>query len=628
MKLLSFDLETSGTKPEYALQPWRARQGLAWVTSFATCEKIDGALLFNGCVLPDKRTLAAILEQAIATKSRIVGWNITFDVAWLIARGLEDLVFRCKWLDAMRLWRHYFIEPEWSANPGKKRSYGLKTYVTEYLPWLAGYEEGVDYHDSSPENLQKLLRYNKDDAHATLLASQDLLEKLTPDQRRCVFIEAESIPLIARANIAGMLIDTSRVQDQRSKQIEIAEQTFSLLERHIARDNLNMNSSQQLAAVLYDDWRLPCRWFTETGTRSTDKEALHELALIDPRAKLIRDHREAVNLGTKFCQTILNSVEYNNDGCTHPEAILFGTYSGRLTYSSKQSHKSNSVPRKAATICQTGFALHQMKRGPEFRSAIIAPPGYDLVEFDADGQEFKWMAIASHDETMLSLCSSGEDAHSYMAARIYHEDYVKLMALVGAGEAHAKVRRQMGKVANLSLQYRTSARKLMLVARVDYGIPLELSEAERVRATYYTTYPGVPAYHSVQIARTKRLGYVETFAGRRVQVIGNWDGPHGWSMGSTAINYRIQGTGADQKYLALAVLKPYIIQNGAHFAWDMHDGLYFYVPEGASRRIASEIKPILNNLPYKRAWGFEPPIALPWSCKIGPSWGGLKEWKE
>ena len=39
-------------------------------------------------------------------------------------------------------------------------------------------------------------------------------------------------------------------------------------------------------------------------------------------------------------------------------------------------------------------------------------------------------------------------------------------------------------------------------------------------------------------------------------------------MGSTAINTRIQGTGADQKHLAIAVIKDYLRKVGGRFLFD------------------------------------------------------------
>ena len=36
------------------------------------------------------------------------------------------------------------------------------------------------------------------------------------------------------------------------------------------------------------------------------------------------------------------------------------------------------------------------------------------------------------------------------------------------------------------------------------------------------------------------------------------------------------------------------------------------------------MKPMLDNLPYESAWGFHPPIPLPFDCKAGKTWGSLK----
>lgn len=155
---------------------------------------------------------------------------------------------------------------------------------------------------------------------------------------------------------------------------------------------------------------------------------------------------------------------------------------------------------------------------------------------------------------------------------------------------------------------------------------MELPEASRTNFTYKNTYKGVPKYWDKQIALTKQLGYVETFAGRRVQVIGDWGGKLGWSMGSTSLNYKIQGTGADQKYLAIAVIGPYLTKIGAYFAWDLHDGIYIYVPVDKVQRAAVDIKYLLDNLPYKKAWDYVPSIHMPWDCKTGGSWGALKEY--
>lgn len=783
-RFVAADFETSGAFPEYALQPWRIPQGRAWATSLVWVRKTPDGFDVQGGVRPTVDDMRRCLADAAAANRAIVGWNLVFDIAVFLAHGLEREVFACKWLDGMLLWRHADIEPEYELERHKKRSYGLKTAVAEFLPKHAGYEEGVDFHATDAASLERLHQYNIRDNIFALRITKHLYNFLLrddPQRLRAALIEAKSLPLVAQANLTGMLIDRIAVRELSQTLTDASEKALDALSGFGVSEDV-VRSPTKLAALLFDQWGLPVlkeNTGKKTGkvSRATDKEVLHELAFLDGRAKTVREYREALNNRTKFAEAPLQASQYNGDGRAHPEAHIFGTYSGRLTYSSNQTvKKDRGDGRVTIHKFQTGFALHQEKRAAEFRRIVIAPEGYDLVEFDAAGQEFRWMAIASGDETMLALCAPGEDAHAYMGARIFAADYQTLRKQVAEKVPEAEAARQMGKVANLcvaagtkiltdrgfcnienvtradrvwdgvafvehdgvvcsgyrrvishdgvtatpehrvlvdgggwitiaeaarwrwricsawgetwpckarsiikiasgllrramrsglpreifspnhqqrnppeqawvydivncgprhrfaangrivhnSLQYRTSPKKLRVVARVQYNLPMPLQDAQFIWRTYQQTYIKVPRYWATQIALTRQRQYVETFAGRRVQVVGNWDGPLSWSMGSTAINYRIQGTGADQKYLALAVLRPYLQKIGAKFAWDLHDGIYFWVPKQHTQRFVVEGQKILNNLPYQQAWGFTPPIPMPWDCKVGPTWGDLK----
>ena len=897
-KYISFDFETSGELPEYALQPWRVFQGRAWVTSLATVRKtpntlkIEGGLAVGKPLTQVRDMIAKFLAEAIANKWTVVGWNVAFDISWLLAYGFEREVNQLKFLDGMLLWKHLVVEPEYDIDRHKKRSYRLKAAVAEILPQFAGYESDVDFHATDPVSLAKLQKYNEQDTMFTLRLTRHFYNELVkePQRLKAALIEADCLPLVAKANLDGMIVDVDTTTALGGRLVQVAEDMLTRLAPHGVTEKV-VRSPKQLSKLLFEDWGLPVlkqNVSARTGnvTDSTDKEVLHELSFTDPRAAEIRLYREALGNKTKFVDAPLKSVDYNADGRTHPLAMVFGTYTSRMTYASKQGRNKDER--------QIGFALHQMKRGKDFRSIIAAPPGYTLMEFDAAGQEVRWMAIASGDENMLRMCMPGEDLHTFMGAAIGRVPYPELRTNLSLGDTSAKSLRQLGKVANLSCiaasnrvltdrgyvpivnvmprdklwdgeawvshggvvyqgekrvvryqeitttpdhqvlttqgwrstgdcvtysatpasshcwkaiwgmdsyyariksvavqsrlsmllwvraagscvrsavrkkpvlpcllrsannrrqrpngyvpqhsftqvketvqrsirtvhesytsglqvlrsagyrlllrltdsdgavrfdpshyrgdctidyrqdrqyawllsgehtvshtsttvskpqavpekekvydildcgpqnrfvvegvivhncQYRTSAKKLRSVARVQYNIPMEQPEADSIHATYRTAYPGVPDYWRNQIAMTKRLGYVETFAGRRVQVVGNWRGPKGWSMESTSINYRIQGTGGDQKYLALSVLRPYITRIGAVFAWELHDGIYLYVPDAMVERAATEIPYLLANLPYKKAWGFTPPIPLPWDCKHGKSWGELKEWK-
>lgn len=621
-KFIAFDFETSGTEPEYALQPWRVEQKKAWITSLAIAEREGSEIKTSGILNPTVDDLRALLERAGKEDKTLLGWNTAFDISWFIAYGLEDLVVQVSWLDGMLLWRHHAITPEYEIERGKKQSFSLKNCVRLLDPTNAGYEENVDFHTSDPEKLKELHEYNIKDTVFTLKYAEHWIKQLTDNQIRAAALEASSLPLIARANCKGIRVDQLAARELQAHLENVAHEALLELKEHDVTQEI-IQSPKQLAELLFDRWGLtPIKETigkkTNKVSRSTDKEVLQTLAEYDTRVQTIKTYREALNNKTKFADTPLVSVEYNENGCTHPQARIFGTYSGRVTYDSKQGKNKGTK--------QIGFAIHQEKRSPLYRDIIIPPEGYMLMEFDAAGQEFRWMAIASDDRTMLQLCEDGQDPHSYMGAQISGIGYLDLMEGVKNGDKKAKHFRQLGKIANLSLQYRTSANKLQKVAKVQYGVDMDIQMAKQIHYLYRTIYNNVPRYWEMQITYAQYNKYVATFAGRRVNIDGNW-GTDAWAMGSTAINYRIQGTGADQKYFALAIIKPYLVQHGIYFAWDLHDGIYLYVPKDKVQKAAEDLKDILDNLPYAVAWEFTPPIPLPWDCKVGASWGQLKEYK-
>ena len=357
----AMDYETSGTRPEYALQPWRIPHGKAWATSLVWLWPHGGKLKHLGAIMPGPELTEQFLRQAIAEERVVCGWNVPYDISVAMAYGFRDLCFKIRWLDGRLLWRHLFIEPQYSdADP--RKPYGLKDYVREYLPQYAGYEEAVDFHDTSPEGLARLHHYNVQDNVYTLKGCKHLWHALTPAQQQAAWIEAACLPLVADANLRGLLIDTIGAQDLKLKLQTKATGLLDVLapdiidtaaarsvkgpkrrpftERQIVEKVVA--SPQKLATLLFDDWGLPAQGLTDKGARSTGKETLFELAFIDPRAKQIRDYREALNCSKKFAETPVTAARYNEDGRAHPLAMVFGTYSGRFTYASKQTKRKDN----------------------------------------------------------------------------------------------------------------------------------------------------------------------------------------------------------------------------------------------------------------------------------------------
>jgi DNA polymerase I-like protein with 3'-5' exonuclease and polymerase domains len=625
-KNVAFDFETSGELPEYALQPWRLAQGKFWATSISVIRHTGARLEpWMSKQFPTVDDMRAFLEAAIVNDWTVVMWNGVFDVAILIAYGLRDLVFKVKWLDGMLLWKHLEIDPEYDVDKPKRKSYSLKPdAVLRFIPIVGMETDDVDFHSRDPAELAKLQHYNNRDSVRTWVITKMIWERLTDRQRAAALIEAAAIPVVAESNLRGIPIDPLFANELSTWLKSTAAQRLKDLEPHGLLGPAMVRSPKQLAELMYDVWKLPVLKEntgkkTNKTSRSTDKEVLYELAFLDPRCKMLRDYREALNLDTKFAQSPLESGLYNGDGRTRPQAIMFGTYTGRMTYASKQGKNKDAR--------QIGFALHQIKRGSEYRGIMQAPPGYTIVEFDAAGQEYRWMAALSGDPNMMQLCQPGEDPHSFMGARIVGKDYRALQEGSKVKDSQDERDRYLGKFANLSAQYRTGVKTLRVRARVDYEIPIELPQANLIWRTYRQTYTQVPTYWDVAIQRAKQQGYAETLAGRRVALIGDWGGSLSWKMESTALNYPVQGTGGDQKYLAIQVLKDFLIPLGCYFMKDFHDGLYWFVPDAIVDRVIVEGKRLLDNLPYREAWNFVPPVPMPWDAKFGKINGSLKEFK-
>lgn len=888
MKLASLDVETGGYLPEYQLQAHRARTGEAWLTCWSTAGEF-----VNGGYRPPVADLRAFLLACAKDKVTITGWNTQFDCSWMIALGLREEVMACRWLDGMLLYKHATNWPEGSPDLPKSRR--LKDTVKLFYPEVGDYGADIDFQEPDPatpewgEWVHKLTIYNRMDAELALRLTEKFWAMLTREQRVAALIEAAAIPMAAETAVEGLAVDTSGAASLYHT-LEVASD--AALDRLMAGDDKVkpevLASPQQLAKLLFEDWGLPQTKQTPGGSASTDKEVLARLALADPRAADVYTYREARNNRTKFPGSILANSTYYQRPVSYPGMRLFGTYTGRMTYSSKQGKGVHEI--------QTGLPLHQWKRDPEFRKLIRAPDGYTLLEFDFAGQEFRWMAVYSGDETMLGLCAPGEDAHAFMGSRVGGMSYDELRAKLRAEEAEAKRYRQFGKVANLSCiaggqrvltnkgyvpieevavsdklwdgvewvdhagvvyqgvketmayggiratgdhrvlvggqwatlskaaahgwtiepalgagpgskgaavrfldglelnpdrqgrsdlrasdvrvrhgergepahdggwpvdemqglcdpgatresralprtvlggtactearqrhasalqqserpilqelrrarhsvlvsdnqssrelraggatapdvleaghrqdrqrralrtgepaigdpqeepsqpeavydilnagprnrfvvegrvvsncQYRTGAQRLAIVSEVQHRLPMTLGEARAIHGTYQRTYRAVPLYWKRQQMEARTELRVSTMAGRVINIHYNGTSDGQWMGDSTAINFPIQGTGADQKYLAMLVLRDYLPSVEGRFYFELHDGLFVVVPDRYREKAARDIKQLLSNLPYKRAWGVDLPVQFPVDAKLGKSWGELKEWSE
>jgi DNA polymerase-1 len=248
------------------------------------------------------------------------------------------------------------------------------------------------------------------------------------------------------------------------------------------------------------------------------------------------------------------------------------------------------------------------------------------VEFDASGQEDRLMALISQDPMLLKVFRDNMDIHCYTAASITGRGYDELMQMKAADDPWLTGdtgMRQAGKVTNHSNKYRIGAAKMRITAKVDYGLDITVEEAKRWQQGFKRSFPGIPRYWTRAIQNAQRLGYAETLAGRTFLTPESFfnNKKDSWSTQSSAINFPIQGSGADMKELAIATLHrkfPELL-----FAFDLHDGLFYYVKQGTPIELLHDVQHALDNLDYESAWGITPSIPMTWDGEFGPDWGHM-----
>ena len=616
MKLVGLDIETRADNDAGALMPWTPGFKLTTLVGLTNYKSHEYKYIW-----PTKTDVSRILNQ----EGTFVTWNGAFDFGCLmyLYPDLRPQIHKLTVIDSMLAWQRYDKMSRGFRRTAKlpgPTSYSLKEAVRLFFPEHSGYEDDVDYDVplGTPKNdpqLQKLLEYNVLDVDFTIKLAEKFIPELSDLELSALIAESSMISLAAQGWVDGVLIDFDAWQHLCSKTQTHMKQ---ILEDSRLQEDV-IKSPAKLSKLLFDDWGLLPVKKTPSGKPSTDAATLLKLASEDDRVAQVYKFKSYMTQYTKFVTSVIDSVLYNNPKHakywimgeqptlpTHPSARIAGTYTGRLTYSSK----TFKYP--------SGIALHQWQKDGDVRSLIRPPEGYLLAEFDASQQEMRLMAHMSKDPVMTKMFNDGTDLHTYMAAQIAGESYDDIVAK-GSGCRE----RQLGKLANLSLQYRTSARKLVEAALKQFNLTITLDEAYRIRQTYLNTYEGVPAYWAKAIDFAKTHGYTRTLGGRRVS-LHPWESERDWQYESTAINFPIQGSGADMKALATYMVKDFCLDHGIIWAFDLHDAIFYYIPERQSE-LLTQVLALLNSIDYNKAWGNDLRLDFPWTAAIGPHWGEMEE---
>ncbi|MBM3329902.1 MAG: DNA polymerase I, partial [Calditrichaeota bacterium] len=248
--------------------------------------------------------------------------------------------------------------------------------------------------------LDAITRYACEDADIALRLTHHFQPRLKSESLDRLYYETELVlmPVLMRMEFTGLQIDTALLgQLSREFQVEMDER---LAEVHdLAGMTFNLNSTQQLAQVLYERLGLPVGRKTKFGW-STDVEELERLAPLHPLpAKLLR-YRHLTKLKSTYIDALPQMV--------HP-------ITGRVHTSFSQT--TAATGRLASTDPNLQNIPIRTDEGGRIRKAFVAGiPGWKIVSADYSQVELRIMAHLAGDERMIEAFRSGKDIHRATAA--------------------------------------------------------------------------------------------------------------------------------------------------------------------------------------------------------------------
>lgn len=384
-------------------------------------------------------------------------------------------------------------------------------------------------------------------------------------QERLLYdIEMPTSAVLAEMETAGFRLNCAGL----SEFAERLDKRLAARQKNIyeyAGTEFNINSTKQLAEVLFERLELPAMKKTKSGY-STNAETLEKLRPYHPIINEILEYRLVAKLKSTYTDALIGAADEN--GRIHTNFKQAFTLTGRL--SSAEPNLQN-IPIKT-------------EEGRELRRFFEAKDeNYVLIDADYSQIELRLMAALSGDENMIETYRLGRDIHTSTAAQVFG---------VSEDEVTPELRKK-AKAVNFGIIYGISDFSLagdMHVSRKD--------AADYINS-YFAKYPKVKEYLENAKLSARLSGYSETLYGRRryipelsaknknLQAFGE----------RVAMNAPIQGTAADIIKIAMVNVHRRLSEecSDSRLVLQVHDELIVEAHVSEKEKAAAILKEEMEN---------------------------------
>lgn len=528
--------------------------------------------------LPREKAFRLISKLLDNKKIQKFGQNIKFDLEVLHRAGLDiDPVS----FDTMLA--SYVINPSGRQHGLSSLAFEHFNYRMQPITELIG--SGKKQKPFSVVDIDKATFYAAEDADYTYRLRGVLAPRIEEFGLERLFYNVE-IPLIkvlAEMEETGVRVDSDYLTAM-SKELEgrLEKLTGDIYTE--AGQEFNINSTQQLSKILFEDLKLPTKGKTAKKTGySTDVRVLEELAAIHDLPRLILDYRQLMKLKNTYVDAIPDLIN-NETGRVHTSFNQTIAATGRL---------SSTDPNLQNIPVRTEIG-RQIRRAfiPRDENHLILVADYSQVEL-------RILAHFSEDETLTKAFFDKEDIHARTAAEVYG---------IAIKDVTPEMRRA-AKTANFAVIYGVSA----------YGLSqqtdLDMTQSKEFIDTYFARYPGIRKYMDSTIEFARKNGYVTTLF-NRIRYLPEINAKNfqvRQFAERTAINTPIQGTAADMIKVAMIDIHKKIKNMKSKMILQVHDELVFDMHRDES----DDLKKIVKS-GMEKAVKLKVPVVA--DIGAGPNW--------
>ena len=394
--------------------------------------------------------------------------------------------------------------------------------------------------------------------------------------------EQKFVEVILEMEKKGLKIDRNLIERYDRELSEDLEKIESKI-YDFAGEKFNVRSPKQLGEILFDKMGLtpPDGKIKKTKTGySTDQGVLENLRQVHPIADEILKYREKHKIYSTYVKPYLEYMDKDNRIYSYFDYC--GTATGRL---SSSNPNLQNIPIKG-------------EWGERMRKLFIPRSNYKILSADYSQMELRLLAYFSKDENLLNIFKNDGDIHKETAEHIF-------------GISNKKTR-NLAKSINYGIVYGQSP----------YGLSKQLNipidEARDYIDRYFERFSGVENYINEQIKNARKNGWVTVISGRRryVNGINSNNRFKREAAERIAINTPLQGSSADiLKTVMIDIYEKIKNNNDIYMISQIHDELLFEVRDNMIEKYKSEIKKIMENIP------FDIDINMKVDISKGDNWG-------